>query len=422
MLKKEKPLNSIVLLITMFILVYGVMPLVRVFVSSYLTTYIYMLLLVFLVFYIVFAAGMKSMTYYFPIMFPFLLYIAVGYFLNSGELVNWVYQQLLFIMPIIIGYYLFNEKSKHINKFAVIVIIVLLITIITTTVGLIRYPFASRTLATISDSNNEEMLTYYWNNIGGYEFVYTIVLLYPLLIYAYKKGKINLFFTIVLTALLYLFLIYAEYTTALLLVIITSCLFFVKKEFSKKGVLVFAIITLIVIALCSELFSDLLIWLSDVIDSEAVSYRLKALAGGVEGIENSEDNRVALYQISLTTFLSNPIFGSLFKGFTYNSGHSAILDCMANLGAIGIFLMIWMYRSIYFTFIKPQAKGEGRGFVLWFFVQALILSAVNAGFFFEVLVLYGPLILALINRPKKSEEFDINKLGTTELSEQNVGE
>lgn len=46
-----------------------------------------------------------------------------------------------------------------------------------------------RILATLESANDANAVLYAWENIGGYEFIYMVVLLYPLLILAYKRKK-----------------------------------------------------------------------------------------------------------------------------------------------------------------------------------------------------------------------------------------
>lgn len=387
----------------MFIIVYGIMPIAQVFVSEVLTTYAYMLVIVFVLFYIVFAGGARSISYYFPILFPFLVYTMLTYFLNYDSLVLWGYRAVLFMVPPIIGFYIMNEKPKLEGKLAWLILALFIIAVITTLIGLIRFPFAARVLATIASSDNEEMIQYQWNNIGGYEFIYAVVLLYPILIYAYKRRKINLFFTLVIAVLIFVLLLYSEYATALLFFIVSSSLFFLPKDISNKGIIIFSSVCLVFVVLFSSVFSDILLWLSKQFQSETLAHRFEALAGGAEGIINSEDNRLELYQKSFNTFLQNPIFGCMLTRVSIIGGHSALLDTLANYGILGITLIIWMYRNFYLVFFKPYVKEKGGGFVLWIFIQIIIFSLINTGFFFTVMSLYAPLLLKLIASDKKDK-------------------
>ena len=49
-----------------------------------------------------------------------------------------------------------------------ILFIAFAVTIITTCIGLIRYPYAARVLATIKSASDANSVLYTWQNIGGY--------------------------------------------------------------------------------------------------------------------------------------------------------------------------------------------------------------------------------------------------------------
>ncbi|MBO4433508.1 MAG: hypothetical protein J5852_08255 [Clostridia bacterium] len=147
-------------------------------------------------------------------------------------------------------------------------------------------------------------------------------------------------------------------------------------------------------------------WLADIISSDSVSGRLTALAGGVEGLENFEDNRLELYTMSLSAFFKSPLFGQLFSTTSYAGGHSFILDSLASYGILGGTTLFFIYRSIYKFFFKPFYNEAGFGFVLWSFVQAIILSFVNTGMWINVLALFIPIILYLFYNVGDEENYE----------------
>ena len=160
----------------------------------------------------------------------------------------------------------------------------------------------------------------------------------------------------------------------------------------------------------SSIFSDFLNWLADNIGSEYISDRLRALAGGRTGLENSDDNRLALYEVSFKTFLLNPIIGTCFEGGYVGGGHSAILDFMAQYGCVGLIVLIWMYVTIYKTFYLPYKNCKGYGFAVWVFIQSILLSIINTGFWFIVLAVFAPLAFRYVFREKKNENIVGSKL------------
>ena len=244
-----------------------------------------------------------------------------------------------------------NLTVENLTFFARILIIAVLITATTTIIGLVQFPNAARTLATIAESNDSAAVGYWWHNIGGYDFVYTCVLLYPLLILARKSKRINRITFLVAFALLLALVVMSEYTAALLLVIITSVLYFAGRRLNTTQLLIIGVVVFVAIFMFWDVLSRLLLWIANIMRSDVLSERLTALANGFTGLESSESNRIELYQISISGFLSSPIFGGIFEGYTRSGGHSFILDTLSNHGILGGAALFFCYRNIYKVFL-----------------------------------------------------------------------
>jgi hypothetical protein len=384
-------------LIIAFTMLYTVMPIVSRFVSTYLTTYFYMLVVVAVVVAILFAKRGDSFNEYAGgVLLPFILYYACTYFLRTNSITLWGYQILLELLPIIIGYYITRYKQQQVKFYSQVLCVALIITMITTCIGLIRFPSAARILATIASSQDAAAITYNWNNIGGFSFIYTIVLLYPIFIMAYKQKKINLFLTICGTVLIYATVLLSEYATALLLLMLSTALFFVKKNLTKRDVRILLLIGLVVLVLFSSFLSQLLTYVGGLTGSQTLSTRFTALAGGQTGLESTDDNRIQLYQRSFTTFLQHPLLGTFLSGGGGVGGHSNILDILGQYGLLGATLLYFMYRKIYRYFVAPFQDKPGYGFVLWTFMQAILLSVLNPGMWLSVLTLMVPIFVGHI--------------------------
>lgn len=394
--------NNITLFLIITVILYSLMPIVSNFFSRYLTTYAYMLVCVLLFLSIVFAEGFQSAEKYGSIFLPFIIYQALTLINRKSSLVLWGYSLLLFLIPLIMGYYLFYEqdvtlrkKSFYTMRFAIIV------TAITTITGCIRNPMAARILATIETSQDERNISFGWQNIGGYGFVYTVVLLYPLLIYAYKQNRLKWFFFYPLAVSTFALVILSEYATALLLLIISSMFIFISKKLSLRGMIVFGAFAVVFILLFQGVINNLLMSLADMVDSKILSDRLITLAGGKTVLGKSDNARIWLYRYSFNTFLSSPLFGTMFGKYGRIGGHSSILDTLAKYGLVGSAVLYFMYRKIYIVFIKPYSNHPGYGFIVWTFIQAIFLSTINTGFWFDVLALYMPLILFAISEKEE---------------------
>ena len=122
-----------------------------------------------------------------------------------------------------------------------------------------------------------------------------------------------------------------------------------------------------------------------------------------DAVNDLEDNRVELYMRSLTTFFENPLFGTFLTGKMRVGGHSMIFDTLARFGMPGAILLFLMYRGIYRTFCKPFRKKPTFVIVVWMFVQAIVMSALNTGMWLEILCLCMPITLCTIYRMNGNE-------------------
>ena len=391
---------------TIIVIAYMTVPIMSVIVSTYTTTYAYMLLTAFLTVFILLAGGIKRLTAIVYMLAPFLIFVLCTFFKRGDSILLWGYQSMLLLLPVILGYYYVRYRPENLNLFSKILLAAIFVTAITTIIGLIQFPNASRILATIATSDDKEAIKYYWHNIGGYDFIYICVLLYPVLILAYKLKRINHLVFFILLAMLLSLIVISEYTIALLLFIISSILYFAGRRLTARHLFILGIVIFILMFAFWDYFKGFLLWLASIIGSESVSDRLTALAGGVEGLENFEDNRLALYTMSIASFAKSPLFGQMFATTAYAGGHSFILDSLANYGIAGGAALAFIYRNIYRCFFRPYSNCKGYGFVLWAFSQTIVLSFVNTGLWLNVLTLFVPILLSIIYKSDSEDMYE----------------
>lgn len=384
--KKKLPMNIVIFIIVL----YSIMPWVSRVISLYLTTYFYLVILTFAAVYIAFVNGKASLYRNIYLLIPFLVWRVLILFSTTTGVVLWLYQSLIELIPVMLGQYILNYRKKE-NKFYVFVIIAAFsLTIITTISGLMIYPEASRWLATADSAQESKLIIYNMLNIGGYNFIYSVVLLYPILILAFKRKRIGLIPTVVSALVMLVLIIASGYTTALLLFGVSSFLLLFDKNINGKQILIFLIAIGIIAIVANHYLSEIFSWLARNVDNSNISYRLQLLADGKDALLNSEDNRLQLYGDSLRIFLQNPFFGLLLGQGGEIGGHSFILDYLANYGLFGMVFLIYMYRTIYLLFFKPYQEYMGYGFVVWSFIQTIAFSCVNTGMWLYVLTLYIP--------------------------------
>lgn len=395
MLEKTKNKPDWIDYLFLLIIAYNIAPIVSRIISSTVTTYSYLGVLLVAVFFVLARNKGARLETYLTFLIPFIIWKAYLYFVSSPDLVSWAYSVVMDFAPVLIGIYVVSERKKNVSVFVWAILFLVIATAITSIIFLIDDPNAARTLATIADANDETFIEYTWKNIGGYEFTYLFVLSYPLIILAAKKKKMPPWLAVVLTVLLAVYIFYSSYTTALLLFLISSILWFLKKDLKPRDVFIIVVFALIVIVFFYGVLTEVFNLFADVLNDEEFAPRLRSLAGGIEGIEGSEDDRFTLYMLSVNTFLKSPLFGTVFE-YGSNSGHSFILDFLAMYGLIGGAIIAAIYYNIYRILFLRFSKYAGYGYVIWAFAQTLLLSLVNTGMWLFYLGMVAPMAFKYI--------------------------
>lgn len=274
-----------------------------------------------------------------------------------------------------------DDDKRRLLKYNLLLITV---TSVTTIIGCLTYPMASRLLAGAASSNEYKLFR--GLNIGGYEFIYGVTMLIPLLFYAVYKAKEKKLFLFAAILIVCIAVIISQYATALVLVIITisltNILYFVR---SKKGQIFLIItITILMLLLFSGILMQLLYWLEDIL----LDYKLETVASRIGEIihfikENNwngtAEAREYLRMQSFSVFLKNPLYGCLFKPEALG-GHSEILDILGAGGIIGISLFAIPVISHY-KLIKLVNKDRLFKIIFFFeFVIFIVLAYANTLF------------------------------------------
>ena len=297
------------------------------------------------------------------------------------------------------GFYIINNFSKKQIKNVLYVIgILFLITIYTTCVGCIEFPNAARMLASSKEENEELEVLYHSMNIGGFMFVYTVLLIAPLLVYLFKNHNLIIKIVAIVSYLsLFILAIITEYTTALLLVTISALLFFLSKRYylKKEHLVVIGILSVVAIAF-NGLLIRAFVSLSGIAESEQISERVHDISIFISGsgIDKSSDlgQRTLAFSKSIDLFLNNILFGA---GVQHGGGHSYILDTLAQYGLIGLGILIAIFKRMYMIYISPHSGTNAYVFVLALYVMNLIQCALNTTNSIFVLCFVLPLFMSV---------------------------
>ena len=321
----------------------------------------------------------------------------------------YLYGQLqAFLYGWIALYYAAQKKITKTRRMLKIVTVFYVITIVTTYIGNIIYPQASRLLATF-DSNNSTYQTFTKLNIGGFNFVYEVALFSALLVYLIKTKKIRLVYGIPILVVTGLFFLTVEYTTALSLFLASVSLLFIRRLTTKKVVTI-VIIVLVLALLLGGVVASLLEELGDMLNSTTMSARFnyfaKILRGEDVGETEGSGDRMALYSKAIDDFVGSKFLGTW--GETKASEHSLILDSMAKYGFIGIIALVVVYVTLYKLFVGRYKKREYYPYLVWMYIMAVILAILNPKLNQFVFIFMIPLFTRVIDYYTGGEKYDEN--------------
>lgn len=269
------------------------------------------------------------------------------------------------------------------------------VTSITTYIGCGIFPGASRELAAIYTDKDLISLSLYQNmNIGGFEFIYSLVLLIPLLVLIIRKPQnsfIYRYLSIAVLVWLFFVVIRSEYSFAILCSFL-ALLSFLVYERVKTTKIILLLVTALLIVSVRDYIGDILVQASSFFDSNVVSNRIEDLGHVIQGnFATSEsadiETRQDLYSTGWKAFLSSPIWGTgEVKG-----GHSFVLNYMGKYGLIGMALVLFLYKKIYDFSIKTYKNTTLYNFLVVIFLFQILMSFFNPKILYPIFTFILPL-------------------------------
>lgn len=211
----------------------------------------------------------------------------------------------------------------------------------TTIIGNIRFPYASRQLASTLDITLNRM--YQGMNIGGYGFIYALVLFLPYCFYRYKRCNEKKYILSIILVETTIFV--SSYMTAILLSIIVLMLCIITASSFRKHIIgVIFVIVALTLAFHKQiggLFNYLYIYLINS-DQHILAERARNLSHlffngkmiGDAGYRNELSN------YSWEAFLKSPITGNLLGNGNRLGLHSEFIDILGGLGVAGSFFFV----------------------------------------------------------------------------------
>ncbi len=296
----------------------------------------------------------------------------------------------------IVGEYLIKKgRDNHIRGLYLVLLLILTITTITTYFGNLAIPGASRNMATGLIDDRDLMAVYTNLNIGGFSFVYTLVLVLPFLFYVLRFYSGNLFKkTLMIGVLLFDFLVIytTEYSTAILCMVLSVFILFLPPRLSYKNTIWVSLSIIIVGIILSYFLPSMLNAFSSASDSYNVSVRMGELGKMMSGSTTSGavQGRINLWRLSWNNFIHHPLFGTGTNG----GGHSFLLDTLSKYGLVGLLLAYLQYKTTYRLFVKPYLKTDYCTLFIFVYVLNMAFSIVNTYYYYNIFLLFIPLFIS----------------------------
>ena len=293
-----------------------------------------------------------------------LLSFLFAYMIYMGEYTVTIFEQqyglakflmlLLFWFPM----YMLPGLSKGITETKEdifnLILVLCCITSITTLIGIFRFEEPCRALA----KGTSALTDYYQSlNIGGYGFVYALILLIPALLHKYKITKRKIYIGIIL--LFTICIIGASYGTAFVVFAIVMGVYLYLQI--KCNVVIKTIITFIIgiMVFSYDSWKQIVKWIYLILEKigvESLSSRMEMVYRSltIDSQVMHLEERVALREMSLDVFNKNPFLGNLELNNKQALGmHSEICDMLGGTGIIGVLLFFILIAAIAY-FLKRQ--------------------------------------------------------------------
>ncbi|MBQ3006894.1 MAG: hypothetical protein IJD78_04955 [Clostridia bacterium] len=232
-------------------------------------------------------------------------------------------------------------------------------------------------------------------NIGGYGFVYGLVVFMPFLFYGARRlnHKVFYVFSIILAILT---VILTQYSIALIAVVslIAAVIVFTRKNTALSVIILLAAV--LIFFLMKDYIVDFLEFVMQFFYENDFRFLSDRLGVIIELINSSALTghaliRQNLYRISFEAFLANPLSGNLFD---YHSlgGHSELLDILGATGFIGFSVFLF----IIVNHIKNICRHKGTHMFKYLVFSLLLFLYIAA---FNTVLTSSPIAVSLFLIP-----------------------
>lgn len=270
-------------------------------------------------------------------------------------------QQCMFWFPLVFAGYARTKGDPRLWRFLKAVLLSAVIVTVCTTIGWLiqgmlrggRVYAYSRSLGYGGEGREAYLKELMLRNIGGYDFVYAMVVALPFTCIAIgrSRGWRRWAFLTLLSAQTVM-IVLSQYTYAMLFAAAVLAVELVALLLRKAGrlgrgkSLLYGLLPLVLVLV---LLKPLVLLAENVCQSVGLSnfaFSFQQLGLALQGeAALSADSRLGYYQTALGGFVHSPFVGSLFKGQPRLSQHSEVLDLLSATGIVGtacVGFLIWL--------------------------------------------------------------------------------
>lgn len=267
------------------------------------------------------------------VVMDYLIYYGIWRTNTAITIVNKSLMLFVFWVPLLYIRPLTYASANTMRFIRVLLESLIVIELITTFAGNIMFPMASRLLASPIDVDQNRI--FQMANIGGYGFVYAMVMAIPLFIYRYRSSNSKVYLLIL--SLVVITIPMTFYMTAIVLGM--SMIYFSYSITSKKG-RVWGILVIAFVYIMWDYLLDTILTLSSYAmsdDNQIISERLENIHEYITEGSTSGDMgyRDELRNSSWESFVESPLLGNLVGSFHVLGLHSEIVDWLGGTGILG---------------------------------------------------------------------------------------
>lgn len=258
---------------------------------------------------------------------------------HGTNFISYMVNAYMFWLPLTIAPAVSKLSDKRKKRMLIYAFVLISVTIVTTIAGSYIYDNSSRIMSSgVTGNVGNEVFLYARMNIGGYGFVYSLVVLMPFLFFRFKNSEYKWVYAIMIAGAIYTIFV-TQYTIALAAVaglIIALVIFSGNRSYKA---IIGIISGVILVFLLRNVIMDVFRAVEDFFYSKGLNFLSDRLGLLIELLDQNTISgdalvRSNLYEMSWDAFWENPLSGNLAE---YNTlgGHSELLDILGATGIIG---------------------------------------------------------------------------------------